>query len=232
VRYDGGMSRILVIEDDRFLAEVIREELTRNAYTVTLATDGAAGLAAFQKREPDLVLLDLVLPDRTGFSILADLRAHSTVPVIILTSKDGGEEKVTGLDLGADDYITKPFRTDELLARIRARLRRPAATREPYGTRSFGSVLVDLGARTVTVKGEEANLTPTEFKLLEVLLRRQGKAVKREQLIAALHGGDQATEQALQTHISRLRKKLDDDGDRIRTVWGVGYRLDADEAAG
>lgn len=225
------MSRILVIEDDRFLAEVIREELTRHGFAVTVANDGASGIQAFQKKEPDLVLLDLILPDRTGFSILADLRGHSSVPVIILTSKDGGEEKVTGLDLGADDYVTKPFRTEELLARIRARLRRPAATREPYGTRAFGVVTVDLGARTVMVRGSEANLTPTEFKLLEVLLRRQGKAVKREQLIAALHGGDQATEQALQTHISRLRKKLENDGDRIRTVWGVGYRLDADEQA-
>ena len=225
------MSRILVIEDDRFLAEVIREELTRHGFTVTVTHDGASGIQAFQKREPDLVLLDLVLPDRTGFSILADLRGHSSVPVIILTSKDGGEEKVTGLDLGADDYVTKPFRTDELHARIRARLRRPAATREPYGSRSFGAITVDLGARTVMVRGAEANLTPTEFKLLEVLLRRQGKAVRREMLVAALHGGDQATEQALQTHISRLRKKLDVDGERIRTVWGIGYRLDADEPA-
>lgn len=223
------MSRILVIEDDRFLAEVVRDELGRNGYSVTVASDGAAGLAAFQKKEPDLVLLDLVLPDRTGFSILAELRSTSSVPVIILTSKDGGEEKVTGLDLGADDYITKPFRTDELHARIRARLRRPAASREPYGTRTFGHVTVDLGARTVHVGSVVAPLTPTEFKLLEVLLRRHGRAVKREQLIAALHGGDNATEQALQTHISRLRKKLGGDGDRIRTVWGIGYRLDMDE---
>lgn len=226
------MSRILVIEDDRFLAEIVREELTRAGYTPTLTHDGASGLAAFQKREPDLILLDLVLPDRTGFSILAEIRTQSAVPVIILTSKDGGEEKVTGLDLGADDYVTKPFRTDELLARVRARLRRPTSAREPYGTRNFGTVEVDLGARTVTVSGEEAGLTPTEFKLLEVLLRRHGKAVKREQLIAALNGGDQATEQALQTHISRLRRKLGGDGEKIRTVWGVGYRLDLEDAVG
>jgi len=225
------MSRILVIEDDRFLAEIVREELTRAGYVPSLAHDGASGLAAFHKREPDLVLLDLVLPDRTGFSILAEIRTQSAVPVIILTSKDGGEEKVTGLDLGADDYVTKPFRTEELLARVRARLRRPNSAREPYGTRSFGAVEVDLGARTVNVSGDEAGLTPTEYKLLEVLLRRHGKAVKREQLIAALNGGEQATEQALQTHISRLRRKLGSDGDKIRTVWGVGYRLDLDDGA-
>lgn len=220
------MSRILVIEDDVLLAEVVRDELTRHGYQVTVAHDGARGLGEFAKREPELILLDLILPDRNGFSILSDIRATSGVPVIILTSRDLGEDKVTGLDLGADDYVTKPFRPDELLARVRARLRRPQSRNEPAGTRTFGDVVVDLGARTVEVGGRPAHLTPTEFKLLEFLLRRQGKAVKREQLITALLGGEDASEQALQTHMSRLRRKLGDFGSRIRTVWGVGYRLD------
>lgn len=222
------MTRILVIEDDVLLGEIIRDELTRSGYQVHVAGDGAQGLAEFTRREPDLVLLDLILPDRNGFAILSDIRAISSVPVVILTSRDLGEEKVTGLDLGADDYITKPFRPDELLARIRARLRRPDTRADASATREFGAVIVDLSARTVDVGGEPAHLTPTEFKLLEYLLRRQGKAVKREQLIAALVGGEAATEQALQTHISRLRRKLGEDGGRIRTVWGVGYRLDED----
>jgi DNA-binding response OmpR family regulator len=229
--YGAWMARILVIEDDALLAEIVRDELTRNGYEVVVAPDGARGLAEFARREPHLVLLDLILPDRNGFAILSDLRASSTVPVIIVTSRDYPEEKVTGLDLGADDYITKPFRADELLARIRARLRSQANLAEGggAGVRSFGNVTVDLGARTVGVEEKPAHLTPTEFKLLEYLLRRQGKAVRREQLIAALAGGEDATEQALQTHISRLRRKLGPDGDRILTVWGVGYRLDGDE---
>lgn len=227
------MARILVVEDDPFLQEVIRSELERNGFQVVLARDGTAGIAMFALHDPDLVLLDLVLPDRTGYAVLQELRAQSTsVPIMMVTSRDGTEEKVASLDLGADDYIVKPFKPDELFARIRARLRRavgPAADEAHNQVFRMGNAAVDLDARTVSVDGEPAHLTPTEFKLLEILIRKRGKAVRREALINALLGGEEATEQALQTHISRLRRKLGGEGERIKTVWGVGYRLDADD---
>lgn len=229
------MARILVVEDDPFLQEVIRSELERNGFQVVLARDGTAGIAMFALHDPDLVLLDLVLPDRTGYAVLQELRAQSaSVPIMMVTSRDGTEEKVASLDLGADDYIVKPFKPDELFARIRARLRRAGGTPSDEAHNQvfrMGSAAVDLDARTVNVDGEPAHLTPTEFKLLEILIRKRGKAVRREGLINALLGGEESTEQALQTHISRLRRKLGGEGERIKTVWGVGYRLDADDEA-
>lgn len=208
------------------LREIVRDELQRARYDVVVASDGAQGLAEFRRAVPDLVLLDLILPDRGGFSILCDIRAVAQTPVIILTSRDQGEEKVTGLDLGADDYVTKPFRVDELMARIRANLRKSKQRSEADAEHRFGEVEVDFSARTVDVAGRPAHLTPTEFRLLEFLIRQRGRALQRERLLAALTGGEAATAQALQTHISRLREKLGPDGKRIRTVWGIGYRLD------
>lgn len=217
------MARILVVEDDALTAQVIRDALTFFGYEVEVARDGEAALAQFVATEFDLVLLDLILPSVSGLEILAEVRRRSDVPVIILTARDEGEEKVAGLDLGADDYVTKPFRSDELLARVRARLRRlPGRVADRVQT--LGDVVIDLGARLVTVAGEPAHLTPTEFRLLEILVEHSGLTVLRDDLVLAL-GGEDATEQALQTHVSRLRRKLGADGDRIKTAWGVGYRL-------
>ena len=217
------MARILVVEDDALTAQVIRDALTFVGYQVEVARDGEDALAMFIASEFDLVLLDLILPSVSGLEILAQVRLRSDLPVIILTARDEGEEKVTGLDLGADDYITKPFRSDELLARVRARLRRPVS-RAADRVQTLGDVAVDLGARVVTVGGEPAHLTPTEFRLLEILMEHSGVTVRRDDLVLTL-GGEDATEQALQTHVSRLRRKLGADGDRIKTAWGVGYRL-------
>jgi len=217
------MARILVVEDDALTAQVIRDALTFFGYEVELARDGEAAMALFVASEFDLVLLDLILPSVSGLEILAEVRRRSDVPVIILTARDEGEEKVAGLDLGADDYVTKPFRSDELLARVRARLRRlPGRVADRVQT--LGDVVIDLGAPLVTVAGEPAHLTPTEFRLLEILVEHLGLTVRRDDLVLAL-GGEDATEQALQTHVSRLRRKLGADGDRIKTAWGVGYRL-------
>ncbi len=217
------MARILVVEDDALTAQVIRDALTFVGYQVEVARDGEDALAMFIASEFDLVLLDLILPSVSGLEILAQVRLRSDLPVIILTARDEGEEKVTGLDLGADDYITKPVRSDELLARVRARLRRPVS-RAADRVQTLGDVAVDLGARVVTVGGEPAHLTPTEFRLLEILMEHSGVTVRRDDLVLTL-GGEDATEQALQTHVSRLRRKLGADGDRIKTAWGVGYRL-------
>lgn len=218
-------AHILLVEDDPTLGELLETELIRAGYSCSWSQDGTGGLAHFEAKEPDLVLLDLMLPDQSGFSVLSKIRESSQVPVIVLTAHNMSEDKVQGLDLGADDYVTKPFWNDELLARIRARLRRPTAAKED-ARHSFGAVEIDLDARTVVVAGAEARLTPTEFELLEYLVMRLGRAVRREQLVSAVLRGDEATEQALQTHISRLRRKLKADGGRIRTVWGIGYRLD------
>lgn len=218
------MSRILVIEDDALTAMVIRDCLTVHGYGVEVARDGDEGLSAFIALDFDLVLLDLILPSVDGLEVLAQIRARSDVPVIILTARDDGEEKVAGLESGADDYVTKPFRSDELVARVRARLRRPLPGRGVDRLQTFGEVVMDLAGRVVTVAGEQAHLTPTEFRLLEILIENAGMTVRRDDLIVTL-GGAEATEQALQTHVSRLRRKLGEDGDRIKTSWGIGYRL-------
>ncbi len=222
--YMARMSRILVVEDDALTAQVIHDCLVVQGYEVDRARDGDEGLAFFISADYDLVLLDLILPSVDGLEVLGQIRARSDVPVIILTARDDGEEKVAGLESGADDYVTKPFRSDELVARVRARLRRPVPGRGAERVQSFGEVVLDLGARVVTVAGEVAHLTPTEFRLLEVLVENAGLTVRRDDLIVIL-GGQDATEQALQTHVSRLRRKLGSDGERIKTAWGVGYRL-------
>lgn len=221
--YIARMSRILVVEDDVLTAQVIHDCLVAHGYGVEIARDGDDALAAFFGLDFDLILLDLILPSVGGLEVLAQIRTRSNVPVIILTARDDGEEKVAGLDGGADDYITKPFRADELIARVRARLRRPPG-RGAERVQTFGEVVMDLGGRIVTVAGEPAHLTPTEFRLLEILIENAGLTVRRDDLIVIL-GGAEATEQALQTHVSRLRRKLGVDGDRIKTSWGIGYRL-------
>ena len=224
------MSHILLIEDDLSIGSLLRDELLRADYGCDWVTTAAEGMRAFDAVSPDLVLLDLMLPDGSGFRVLRHIRARSHVPVIILTARNLSEDKVQGLDLGADDYVTKPFWNDELLARIRARLRRPAVAVQVTCV-DIGQTRVELEARRVLRAGVELHLTPTEFNLLQMLVERRGKAVRRELLIATCLQAEEAPEQSLQTHISRLRRKLGPDGAHIRTVWGIGYRLEAGEDA-
>jgi DNA-binding response OmpR family regulator len=217
---------ILLIEDDSTLGDLLRVELDRAGYECVWARDASTGLDAFHAHHPALVLLDLMLPDYSGFFVLERLREVSQVPVIVLTARHLSSDKVRGLDLGADDYMTKPFWNEELLARVRARLRRNTA---PQAARrvSFGAVCIDLDARTVTISGETEHLSPTEYALLVYLVERDGRAVRGEQLAEAVLTGEDTTRTALQTHVSRLRRKLGEDGQRIRTVWGIGYRFDS-----
>jgi DNA-binding response OmpR family regulator len=223
------MPRILLVEDDPTLGEMLKRELESATYEVEWAEDAASGLAAFHRQPPDLLLLDLMLPDTSGFVVLEKVREVASTPVILLTARHMNQDKVRGLDLGADDYVTKPFWNDELLARIRARLRRKEGESAPSRKRRVGAVLVDLDARSVSVGGASAHLSPTEFALLAYLLERDGRAVRSEQLIEAVLTGEESTRQALQTHMSRLRKKLHEDGERILTVWGIGYRVDTSD---
>ncbi len=226
------MANILLIEDDLALGSLLQAELLRAGYLCVWKQNVSEGLAEFQRQEPDLLLLDLMLPDGSGFQVLKQVRSQSQVPVIILTARNLSEDKVMGLDLGADDYVTKPFWNDELIARIRARLRRPTAVAGEAQSLTMGRVEADLAARRVLVDGAEKRLTPTEFNILEYLLKRRGRAVRREQLQAAFLKAEESPEQSLQTHVSRLRRKLGPDGKLIRTVWGIGYRIDEEGESG
>jgi DNA-binding response OmpR family regulator len=221
------MARLLLVEDDPALGKSLLQTLVDGGHEARWETAALPGLEAARRWAPDLVLLDLMLPDRSGLEVLADLRAIA--PVIVLTARHSAADKVKGLDLGADDYVTKPFWNEELLARIRAQLRRE---RSSSARLQLGSLGIDLVARLVDVGGERIGLSPTEFDVLAYLVERRGRAVRAEQAVADLLSGDDATRQALQTHVSRLRKKLGAEGARIGTVWGIGYRFEVGDDDG
>ena len=221
------MPTLLLVEDDPRLGRALRSELVGAGYTVTLVTDGATGLRRGLSEPFDAVLLDLMLPGRSGLEVLRGLRDGAiTAPILVLTARTEGPDKVKALDLGADDYVTKPFWTEELLARLRA-LQRRAGTEAPEPTASLqvGRIRVDLDARRVFVDDEQVSTTPTEFDLLAHLAARPGRAVRREQLAEAVLRDDSASETALQTQVSRLRRKLGGANKALETVWGIGYRL-------
>lgn len=217
------MQRILVVEDDAELGAQIVRTLQGEGYTVTWRQDGTAARA----EDPEgyaLVILDLMLPGTYGLDVLKAIRSRSDVPVLILTARDHPADKVRGLSLGADDYVTKPFWPEELVARVQARLRRPVMTREDRV--AFGDLRVDFGARLVEVGASPVELTRVEFDLLAALARRPGQALTRQALVdKVLDPERMGTERTLDVHVSRLRKKLGGEGRRIATVWGIGYRL-------
>jgi two-component system response regulator MprA len=219
--------RILVIEDERHIATFLRRGLTLQGYDVHLAADGVSGLLAARTAAFDLVLLDRMLPDMDGVEVCRQVRSLRTMPIIMVTARDTITDRVIGLDAGADDYVVKPFHFDELLARVRAALRRETAWRqEPV---SAGPLEIRPKARTATVHGQPLSLTPREFELLEYLARRQGEAVPKEELGARIWGGDVATDShVLPVYIRYLRRKLAAAGlpQVIRLVRGVGYALD------
>lgn len=220
--------RILVIEDDERLAQQVAEYLGSEGYQVEVAADGPGGLERWRALRPDLVVLDWLLPGATGLDVLREIRRGATTPVIMLTARSDEADKLLGLELGADDYLTKPFSLRELAARVRAVLRRAKAPG------ASGADEVRLGGLTVDFRGHAARrgardlgLTATEFKLLATLARHPGRAFTRLQLLeAALDEYYEGYERTVDTHISRLRHKLGDDGPRlIQTVHGVGYKL-------
>jgi two-component system response regulator MtrA len=220
--------RILVIEDDVELGEELVGRLRRDGYEPTWIRDGEDALRA-DPTAFDLVLLDLGLPNVYGLDVLKSYRSRSEIPVLVLTARDHTSDKVRGLSLGADDYVTKPFWPDELMARIGARLRRPAMRRaeERADVVRAGTLEIDLGAPRVTVSGDEVELTRAELGILSILARRAGRAVARATLVEeALDEARGGGERTLDVHVSRLRKKLGDEGKRIVTVWGIGYRLE------
>lgn len=218
--------RILVIEDDPELGAELVRQLEHAKFAPTWIKDGDEALI-LDLTGFAVVLLDLMLPGAYGMDILKSYRKRSNVPVILLTARDHSSDKVRGLSLGADDYVTKPFWPDELLARIRARLRRPDLRTSEDEHVVVGTLEIQFNAHRVLVEGKGVDLTPVEYALLEELARRAGRAVQRSMLCQSLPDPDRdGTERTLDVHISRLRKKLGTEGKRIATVWGIGYRLE------
>lgn len=224
------MTRVLVVDDEPQILRALRINLSARGYDVVTAADGAGALEAAAEEPPELVVLDLGLPDRDGVDVIADLRRLSSVPILVLSGRSDSADKVDALDAGADDYVTKPFGMDELLARLRAMQRRagPSAEEEPLVT--FGDVVVDLAATRVTIRGEEVRLTPTEWHLLAVLMRNPGKLLSQRHLLLEVWGPGYETAQGnLRLYMAQLRRKLEPDPARpvhFRTEPGMGYRFD------
>lgn len=218
---------VLVIDDEAAIRRLLRAALEPQNYQVCEAETGQLGLQEAVGRRPDVVILDLGLPDMDGLTVLKRLREWSQTPVLVLTVRDREADKVAALDSGADDYLTKPFGTAELLARLRAVQRRAAEAREEPVFVS-GSLTVDLAARTVTASKQEVHLTATEYALLHELVRHAGKVVTHRQLLRAVWGPNaESQSQYLRVYITHLRKKLETDSKQkfIRTEPGIGYRL-------
>jgi two-component system KDP operon response regulator KdpE len=223
------MSRILIVDDDRQLLRALRINLTARHYDVATAADGATALAAAARTPPALAIVDLGLPDLDGITIIQGLRGWTSIPIIVLSARDTEIAKVAALDAGADDYVTKPFGMDELLARIRAALRRATPTTDVTTTITTAAFTVDLAAKRLTTPTGEVRLTPTEWHLLEVLIRHPDKLITQRQLLREVWGPAYETEtNYLRVHLANLRRKVEPDPARPRyliTEPGIGYRF-------
>ncbi len=233
------MASILLVEDAQELARVVARELEAAGYAVTHVGDGVVALEVHARIHPDLVILDWMLPGLDGLAVLRRMRETAATPVLMLTARSEEADRVIGLEVGADDYLTKPFSMRELLARVRAMLRRVelirqmvSADREPSAAPlRYGGLLLDPGARLVTLNGAPIDISATEFALLQLLMRSPGRAFSRAYLLDTVWaedyvGGDRSVDNA----ILRLRKKIEPLGEAVETVWGVGYRLRAEGA--
>jgi DNA-binding response OmpR family regulator len=228
------MSLVLVVEDEVDLSHIMRDRLIADGHEVVVVHDGASAMAAVAKRVPDCVLLDWLLPDVDGLTVCRRLRERHLMPIIMVTARTEEVDRVLGLEVGADDYLVKPFGLRELLARVRAVLRRvdlEGVRRAPTadGKVQSGTLTIDTNSRIATLDGAQMHLTRKEFDLLTVLVSNPGRAFSREFLVEQIWGSDfEGYERAIDTHITRLRRKLGRLGERIVTVWGVGYRFSAD----
>jgi two-component system KDP operon response regulator KdpE len=222
------MTRVLIVEDERPLLRALAMNLVARGYSVTEAETGTRALTTLADQQHDVIVLDLGLPDMTGVDVIRAVRAYSTTPIIVLSARSGSSDKVEALDLGADDYVTKPFSMDELLARLRATSRRVASSDELV-TATVGTVAIDLAMTTATdADGQRVHLTPTEWKILDVLLRRPGKLVSGDTLLTAVRGSSEHTDPSyLRIYFAQLRRKLEPEPSRPRhliTEPGMGYR--------
>ena len=223
--------RILIVEDEESLADSIRYNLEREGFTVDVATDGRRALERFRSDPPALVILDLMLPELSGLDVCRAIRSESDVPIIVVTAKDSEADKVTGLELGADDYVTKPFSVRELISRVRAHLRRANMQGERSADEPLrgGPVEMDVERHEVLVKGSPVPFPPKEFELLEVFLRRRGRLLTRPYLIEEVWGADYVGDtKTLDVHVKRIRQKIEADPhepEHLVTVRGLGYKF-------
>jgi len=222
---------ILVVDDDANVQTLLRDYLSEQGFLVETAPDGRQALLAARHSQPDLILLDIMMPEMDGFDFIRSYRREHNAPVILLTARVGETDKVVGLELGADDYVTKPFSMRELVARIRAIIRRSRADDEITPVLHVGEVILDQSRRLVRVGDKSVNLTPTEFELLVTLMAVPGRVFSRQQLLEKLHGLDlEGSGRTIDVHIRNLRSKLEPDPPNpryIETVFGVGYRFAA-----
>lgn len=229
----SAMFHVLVVEDDAGLCTVLDTLLAAEGHRVSIAGTAARALIEARSHRPDLILLDLGLPDRDGQALIAQIRAFSQVPLVVLSARDQESERIAALDAGADDYVTKPFGVGELMARLRVALRHRSAAGETDASSQFehADLRIDFAARTVTVAGSPVHLTPNEYRVLTVLVRNAGKVVTHQHLLREVWGPSaQAESHYLRVYVNQLREKLSDDPSKpryIKTEVGVGYRFDA-----
>ncbi len=226
------MTHILVVEDEESFRDALHYMLTREGFEVTLAPNGAEGIQLFDSKHPDLVLLDLMLPEVSGTEVCKYIRSKSNTPVIMLTAKDTEIDKVVGLELGADDYVTKPFSTRELLARIRAVMRRGSEVEfDAIGAIEGGPIRMDVERHTLLVNGEPVPMPLKEFELLEFLMRNSGRVLTRGQLMDRVWGSNYVGDgKTLDVHIKRIRSKIEPDPANpvyLTTIRGLGYRFES-----
>lgn len=225
---DGKIAKVLVVDDDNNICEVIKMYLENAGYEVRVSNDGKEAQEAFLEYKPELVLLDIMLPHVDGVDVLKWIRKDSEVPVIMLTAKGETFDKVLGLELGADDYMVKPFEPKELLARIKAVLRRYSSENESKEMLKFEDLIVDSNSYNVIYKGEEVKMPPKEFELLHYLASNKNRVFTREQLLCEVWGYDYPGDsRTVDVHVKRLREKLQGGFNwNIETVWGVGYKFE------
>jgi len=227
-----GVVRILIVEDEESLADSVRYNLEREGYQISVATDGRRAVEKFRSEKPAIVILDLMLPEVSGLDVCRMIRSESDVPIIMVTAKDSEADKVAGLELGADDYVTKPFSIRELVSRVRANLRRSRPPGEPERVDELltgNGVELDVARHEVRVRGELMPFPPKEFELLETFLRRRGRLLTRDFLIEEVWGSDYFGDtKTLDVHVKRLRRKIEGDPhhpQHLVTVRGLGYKF-------
>jgi DNA-binding response OmpR family regulator len=220
---------ILVVDDEPKIMRLTRDYLEKDGFRVISAVDGAEALTAARRDNPDLIILDLMLPDIDGWEVCRTLRRESGIPIIMLTARSEESDQIVGLELGADDYITKPFSPRTLIARVRAVLRRAQGKMKPQSMVHAGELEIDLNAHLVRLKGQPVHLTPNEFRLLAIMAQHPGQLLTREQLIDQMHGISlESFDRSIDSHIKNLRRKIDSDPSGpvyIKTVYGEGYRF-------
>jgi two-component system, OmpR family, alkaline phosphatase synthesis response regulator PhoP len=229
------MPTVLVVDDEPKIAQLARDYLEHAGFAVLTAGDGPSALQSARTRHPDLIVLDLGLPGLDGLEVMRSIRASGATPIVVLTARDTELDKLLGLELGADDYVTKPFSPRELVARVRAVLRRSERAVEPAERIEVGELALDVPRLRTTVDGRSVELTATEFQLLATMAREPGRVFTRSQLLDAVHGvAFDSYERAIDAHIKNIRRKLEPDPARpriVETVYGVGYRVAEAEPA-